>query len=59
MALYLAITNLSSKSFSPGGSFEAERILSVVIPIVAVGVVLVFGGRTLIPGRRIQENSPA
>ena len=47
VALYHAIANLSLKSAFPGGSYEAERIISVIIAIAAMIVVLVWGPRTL------------
>jgi hypothetical protein len=47
VALYHAIANLTLKSVFPGGSYEAERIISVIIAIAAAIVVMVWGPRTL------------
>lgn len=36
VALYHAIANLSIKSWFPGGSYEAERVITVLLVIAAV-----------------------
>lgn len=51
VALYHAVANLSLKCVFPGGSFEAERIISVIIAIAATIVVIARGPSTL-TGRR-------
>lgn len=47
VALYHAIANLSIKSFFPGGSYEAERIIATILALAAVVVTMVWGHRTL------------
>jgi membrane protease YdiL (CAAX protease family) len=46
VALYHAIANLSVKSMFPGGSYEAERIIAVILAGAAV-IVTIVCGRTL------------
>ena len=41
VALYHAIANLSIKTLFPGGSYEAERLVSLILVGVAVSVILV------------------
>ncbi len=43
VALYHAIANLSIKTLFPGGSYEAERLLSLILVGVAVRVTLADG----------------
>jgi uncharacterized protein len=47
VVLFHAIANLTFKSVFPGGSYESERIISVILSIVAVVITLVWGPRTL------------
>jgi membrane protease YdiL (CAAX protease family) len=42
-----AIANLTFKSVFPGGSYESERIISVMLTVIATVVALVWGARTL------------
>jgi len=47
VVLFHAIANLTFKSVFPGGSFESERIISVLLTMIAVIVAIVWGPRTL------------
>jgi len=47
VVLFHAIANLTFKSVFPGGSFESERIISVILTIVALIVTIVWGPRSL------------
>jgi CAAX protease family protein len=47
VVLFHAIANLTFKSVFPAGSYESERIISVILTIVAVIVSVVWGPRTL------------
>jgi hypothetical protein len=47
VALYYAAANVSTKTIFPGGSYHADRIISVMLVVVAGVVVLVWGARTL------------
>ena len=47
VVFFHAIANLTFKSVFPGGSYESERIISVILAVIAVVVTLVWG-RTLI-----------
>jgi membrane protease YdiL (CAAX protease family) len=51
VVFFHAIANLSFKSVFPGGSYESERIISVMLTIIAVVVALVWGPRTLTRAR--------
>jgi hypothetical protein len=44
---YRVVANLSTKSLFPGGSYDAERILSLIIALAAAIVTVVWGPRTL------------
>ena len=50
VALYHAIANLSVKSMFPGGSFEAERVIAVILAGAAAGATILWGPRTLTRG---------
>ena len=45
VVVFHAIANVTFKSVFPGGSYESERILSVLLTIIAVVVTLIFGAR--------------
>ena len=47
VVLFHALANLSFKSMFPGGSYESERIISVLLTIIAVIVALAWGSSTL------------
>lgn len=47
VVLYHAVANLTVQSAFPGGSFEAERVISVIIAIVATAIVVAYGPATL------------
>lgn len=47
VALYHALANLSVKSMFPGGSYEAERIIAVLLAAGAATVAIVWGPRTM------------
>jgi uncharacterized protein len=51
VVLFHAIANLTFKSVFPGGSYESERIISVILSIIALIVALAWGPRTLIRTR--------
>jgi uncharacterized protein len=51
VVLLHAIANLTFKSVFPGGSYESERIISVILSIIALIVALAWGPRTLIRTR--------
>jgi membrane protease YdiL (CAAX protease family) len=46
-AFFHAIANLTFKSVFPGGSYESERIISVLLTVMAVVVTVVWGPRRL------------
>ena len=48
VVVFHAIANLTFKSIFPGGSYQSERIISVLLTIIAIAVSLVFGPRTLV-----------
>jgi uncharacterized protein len=50
VALYHASANLSVKSLFPGGSYEAERVIAVILTGVAAVVTILWGPRTLTRG---------
>jgi len=50
VALYHAIANLSVKSIFPGGSYEAERVIALILAGAAAGVIMLWGPRTLTRG---------
>ena len=50
VALYHAIANLSVKSMFPGGSYEAERIIALILAATAAVVTIIWGPRTLTRG---------
>jgi CAAX protease family protein len=47
VVLFHAIANLTFKSVFPGGSYESERIISVILTIIAAIVAVAWGPRTL------------
>jgi hypothetical protein len=47
VALYHAIANISIKSVFPGGSYEAERVITLILVRAAAVVAIVWGPRTL------------
>jgi membrane protease YdiL (CAAX protease family) len=47
VVLFHAIANLTFKSIFPGGSYESERIISVLLTIIATIFTLEWGPRTL------------
>jgi hypothetical protein len=47
VALYHASANVSTKTIFPGGSYHAERIISLILVVAAGLVALVWGPRTL------------
>ena len=47
VALYHAAANLSIKSCFPGGSYEAERLIAVILTLAAAVVTVVWGCRRL------------
>jgi uncharacterized protein len=47
VALYHAMANLSAKTVFPGGSYPAERIISLILVLIAVLISVVCGPRTL------------
>jgi membrane protease YdiL (CAAX protease family) len=47
VALYHATANLSTKTIFPGGSYHAERIITLILVVVAGLVALVWEPRTL------------
>ena len=47
VALYHAVANLSMKSVFPGGSYEGERVMAIMLAGLAALVALVWGPRTL------------
>ena len=47
VALYHAIANLSVKSMFPGGSYEAERLIALILAATAATVTIIWGPRTL------------
>ena len=47
VALYHAAANLSIKSCFPGGSYEAERLIAVILTLAAAAVTVVWGSRRL------------
>ena len=49
VVFFHAIANLTFKSVFPGGSYESERIISVLLAVIAIGVTIVWGARTLTP----------
>jgi membrane protease YdiL (CAAX protease family) len=49
VTLYHAVANVSTKSMFPGGSYPGERIISVVLAILAATVALSW------PSRRVYE----
>jgi uncharacterized protein len=51
VVLFHAIANLTFKSIFPGGSYESERIISVVLTIIALIVTVAWGPRTLTRAR--------
>ena len=57
VVLFHAIANLTFKSVFPGGSYESERIISVILTIIAVVVTLVSGPRTLTRSRLRTRNA--
>lgn len=50
VALYHAIANLSIKSMFPGGAYEAERVVALILAGAAAAVTIVWGPRTLTRG---------
>jgi membrane protease YdiL (CAAX protease family) len=56
VVFFHAIANLTFKSVFPGGSYASERIIAVILAIIAVIVTLVWGPRTLTRAR--QSSSP-
>jgi membrane protease YdiL (CAAX protease family) len=53
VVFFHAIANLTFKSVFPGGSYESERIISVLLTVIAVIVALVWGPRTLTRSRSV------
>ena len=51
VVLFHAIANLTFKSVFPGGSYESERIISVILTVFAVVVALGWGPHTLTRAR--------
>lgn len=47
VALYHTVANVTTKSLFPGGSYDAERIMSITIAITAVVIAIAWGPRTL------------
>ena len=45
-----AIANLSVKSMFPGGSYDAERTIALILTGAAAAVIIVWGPRTLTRG---------
>jgi membrane protease YdiL (CAAX protease family) len=45
VALYHAMANLSAKTVFPGGSYQGERVVSVILVVVAGSVAAVWGVR--------------
>jgi CAAX protease family protein len=56
VVLFHAIANLTFKSVFPGGSFESERIISVLLTIFAVIIAFAWGPRTLTRTTHAQTN---
>jgi hypothetical protein len=47
VALYHALANLSVKSMFPGGSYEAERLITLILAAAAATVTIIWEPRTL------------
>jgi uncharacterized protein len=47
VALYHALANLSVKTMFPGGSYEAERLIALILAATAATVTIIWGPRTL------------
>ena len=58
VVFFHAIANLTFKSVFPGGSYESERIISVLLTAIAVVVTVVWGSRTLTRSDNASARSP-
>jgi hypothetical protein len=47
VALYHALANLSVTSIFPGGCYEAERLIALILAATAAAVTIIWGRRTL------------